>query len=63
MKLRNGLVVLGALALVSWLAVPQQSGARVAHEFLMVPAHASAEAQLPTVQPVQLAVLFQNVGH
>lgn len=67
-KLRNGLVIASAAALVAWATVAvDQHGSTVAHEFLTPPVQQLAlgktVAPVPQVLPVQLAVLFQSSGH
>jgi hypothetical protein len=67
-KLRNGLVIASAAALVVWATVAtDQNGSTVAHEFLTSPVQQLAlgknAAPVPQVLPVQLAVLFQSSGH
>jgi hypothetical protein len=61
MKIRTALWVLAVAAVASW-ALPgaRSSSTEVAHEFLM---NSMPTAMNGHVQPVQLAVLFQSVGH
>lgn len=61
MKIRTTLLVLALAAVASWLLPgTRTTPTEVAHEFLM---NTTPVAMSPQVQPVQLAVLFQSVGH
>lgn len=61
MKMGKSLAVVAAAAVVSWV-LPGTHGkpTQMAHEFL-TPAPSSTAMAQGQVQPVQLAVLFQNV--